>query len=74
MYPMRASCTQVVDTLANDVLEADRVGLRWRSIHGSGAHHRLGLFAEVVRRNRIRWSAAQLSNESVFPHTTNSTP
>ena len=29
---------------------------------GSGAHHRLGLTAEVVGRNRVRWSAAQLSN------------
>ena len=41
---------------------------------GSSAHHRLGLSAEVVGRNRVRWSAAQLSNESVLPRTTDSTP
>ena len=61
MYPMRASCAQVAGTLASDdILEADRAVL------GSGAHHRLGLTAEVVGRNRVRWSAAQLSNESVL--------
>ena len=29
---------------------------------------------EVVGRNRVRWSAAQLSNESALPRTTDSTP
>ena len=43
-------------------------------VQGSGAHHRLGLTAEVVGRNRVRWSAAQLSNESALPRTTDSTP
>ena len=43
-------------------------------ILGSGAHHRLGLTAEVVGRNRVRWSAAQLRNESALPRTTDSTP
>ena len=41
---------------------------------GSGAHHRLGLTADVVGRNRVWWSAAQLSNEAALPHTTDSTP
>ena len=40
----------------------------------SGAHHWLGLTAEVVGRNRVRWSAAQLCNESALPRTTDSTP
>ena len=31
------------------------------------------LTVEVVGRNRFRWSTAQLSNESVFPRTTDST-
>ena len=31
---------------------------------GFGADHRQGLLAEVVGRNWVRWSAAQLSNES----------
>ena len=43
-------------------------------VQGSGAHHRLGLTAEVVGRNRVRWSAAQLSNESALPRTIDSTP
>ena len=43
-------------------------------ILGLGADHRLGLTAEVVGRNRVRWSVAQLSNESALPHTTDSTP
>ena len=73
MYPMRASCTQVAGTLASDVLESDRAGVPL-AVLGSGAHHRLGLTAEVVGRNRVRWSAAQLSNESALPHTTDSTP
>ena len=47
-------------TLASDVLEVDRAGVPWRS-RVSGAHHRLWLSAEVVGRNRGRWSAAQLS-------------
>ena len=41
---------------------------------GSGAHHRLGLTAEVVGHKRVRWSAARLSNESALPRTTDSTP
>ena len=44
------------------------------TVLGSGAHQRLGLTAEVVSRNRVRWLAAQLSNESALPHTTDSTP
>ena len=44
------------------------------TVQGLGAHHRLGLTAEVVGRNRVRWSAAQLSNESALPRTTDSTP
>ena len=35
---------------------------------------RANLLAEVDGRNRVRWSAAQLSNESALPRTTNSTP
>ena len=58
MYPMRASCTQVAGTLASDVLEADQAGVPWRSVLGSGEHHRLALTAEVVGRNRVRWSAS----------------
>ena len=38
------------------------------------AHHRLGLTAEVVGCNPVRWSASQLSNESALPRTTDSTP
>ena len=34
---------------------------------GSGAHHRLE--AEVVGRNWVRWSAAQLTNELALPRT-----
>ena len=68
MYPMRTSCTHVAGTLASDVFEADL------TVQGSGAHHRLGLTAEVVGRNWVRWSAAQLSNESALPRTTDSTP
>ena len=41
---------------------------------GSGAHHRLGLTAEVVGSNRVRWAAGQLSNESALPRTTDPTP
>ena len=48
MYPMRTSCTHVAGTLTSDVFEADRAGVPY----GSGAHHRLGLTAEVVGRNR----------------------
>ena len=40
------------------------------TVLGSGAHHLLGLTAEVVGRNQVRWSAAQLSNESALPRTT----
>ena len=58
MYSMRTSCTQVTGTLASDVFEADR----------------LGLTVEVVGRNRVRWSAAQLSDESALSRTTDSTP
>ena len=47
MYPLLASCTQEAGTLA---------------VRRSGEHHRLGNFAEVVGRNRVRWSAARLSN------------
>ena len=69
MYTMRASYTHVAGTLASDVFEADRAG-----VLGSGAHHRLGITTEVVGRNRVRWSGAQLSNESALPRTTDSTP
>ena len=41
---------------------------------GSGVHHRLGLTAEVVGRNWVRWSAAQLRNESALLRMTDSTP
>ena len=58
--PMRASCTQVAGTLASDVLETDRARGPL-AVLGSGAHHRLGLLAEVVGRNRVHWSAAQLN-------------
>ena len=44
------------------------------TVLGSGAHHRLGLTAEVVGHKRLRWSAAQLSNETALPPTTDSTP
>ena len=74
MYPMRTSCTQVAGTLASDVFEADRAGVRTLTVQGSGAHHRLGQTAEVVGRNWVRWSAAQLINESALPRTTDSTP
>ena len=73
MYPMRTSCTQVTGTLASDVFDADRAG-GTLTVLGSGAHHRLGLTVEVVDHNRVRWSAAQLSNESSLPRTTDSTP
>ena len=43
------------------------------AVPGFGAHHRLGLFAEVVGRNKVRWSADRLSNESVLPRWTDST-
>ena len=68
---MPASCTQVAGTLASDVLEADRSVVPCLD---SGTHHRLGLIEEVVGRNRVRWSVAQLSNESALPRTTDSTP
>ena len=42
------------------------------AVPGSGAHHGIGLTGEVVVRNRVRWSAAQLSNESALPCTTDS--
>ena len=42
------------------------------TVLGSGAHYRRGLTAEIVGRNRVRWSAAQLSNESALPRTTDS--
>ena len=54
--------------MASDDLETDRAVL------GSSEYHRLGLTAEVVVRNRVRWSAAQLSNEPALPRTTDSTP
>ena len=73
MYPMLTSCTQVAGTLTSDVFEADRAG-GTLTVLGSGAHHRLGRTAEVVGRNCVRWSAAQLSNESALPRTTDSTP
>ena len=73
MYSMQASCTQVAGKLASDVLEADRAG-GTLAVLGSGAHHRLGLLAEVVGRTRVRWSAVQLSNEAALPRTTDSTP
>ena len=44
------------------------------TVLGSGAHHWLGLTAEVVSRNRVRLSAAELSNESALPRTTDSNP
>ena len=34
------------------------------AVLGSGAHHLIGLTAEVVGHNPVWWSAAQLSNES----------
>ena len=74
MYPMRTSCTQVAGTLASDVFEAARAGVRTLTVMGSGAHRRLGLTAEVVGCNRVRWSAAQLSTESALLRTTDSTP
>ena len=40
---------------------------------GLGAHHWLGLTAEVVGHKQVRWSAAQLSNESALLRTTDST-
>ena len=40
----------------------------------SGAHHRLGLTAEVVGCNEVPWSGAQLSNKSALPRMTDSTP
>ena len=73
MYPMRTSCTQVAGTLASDVFEADP-SRGTLTVQSSGAHHRLELTAEVVGRNLVRWQAAQLSNESALPHTTDSTP
>ena len=42
------------------------------AVLGSGAHHQQGLTAEIVGRNRVRWSAAQLSNESALPPMTDS--
>ena len=36
------------------------------AVLGSGAHHRLWLTAEVVGRTRVRWSAAQLSNDTAL--------
>ena len=71
MYPMREYCTPVVGTLASDVLRPSRATL---AVLGSGAHYRLRLTAEVVGRNRVRRSAAQLSNESALTRTTDSTP
>ena len=68
MYPIRASCTRVAGTLASNVPEADRTGVP------SAAHYGLGIITEVVGRNRVRWSAGQLSNESALSRTTNSTP
>ena len=68
MYPMRISCTQVAGTLASDVFEADRTGV----LDGPGFGC-TSPCAEVVGRNRVRWSAAQLSNESALPRTTDST-
>ena len=70
---MRASCTHVAGPLASDVLEADRAG-GTSAILSSGAYHPLGLIAKVVGRNWVRWSVAQLSNESAFPSTTDLTP
>ena len=72
MYPMRASCIHVAGTLASDVLEQTKQDT-W-AVLGWVAHHRLGLLAEVVSRHRVRWSAAQLSNESALQRTTDSTP
>ena len=51
MYPMRTSCTQVAGALASDVLKQTEQGTLM--VLGSGAHHRLGLTAEVVGR----WSS-----------------
>ena len=41
---------------------------------GFGCTHRLEITADVVGRNRVQWSAAQLSNESALPRKTDSTP
>ena len=73
MYTMLTYCTQVAGILASDVFEADRAG-GTLTVMGSGAHHRLGLTSEVVGRNRVRWSVAQLSNESALPRTTHLPP
>ena len=71
MYPMRTSCTQVAGTLASDMfLKQTEQGYFDGS--GFGCTFWLGLRAEVVGHNWVRWSAAQLSNESALPHTTDS--
>ena len=70
MYPMRTSCTQVAGTLTSDVLKQTEHGY----LDGPGFGCTSPARAEVVGRNRVRWSAAQLSNESVLPPTTDSTP
>ena len=41
---------------------------------GFGCTSPASVTAEVVGRNLVRWSAAQLSNESALPRTTDSTP
>ena len=72
MYPMRTSCTQVAGTLASDVLKQTEQG--YLDGPGFGCTSPARLTAEVVGRNLVQWSAAQLSNESVLPRTTDSTP
>ena len=68
---MRTSCTLVaVPWLVTFFKQTEQGTL---TVLGSGAHHRIGLTAEVVGRNRVRWSAAQLSNESALPRTSDST-
>ena len=69
MYPMRASCTQVAGTLANAFLKQTEQGYLDGPGFGCTSPTRV-----VVGRNQVRWSAAQLSNESALPRTTDSTP
>ena len=69
---MRTYCTQVAGTWLVTFLKQTAQGY----LHGPGFGRTSPdmAIAEVVGRNRVRWSAARLSNESALPRTTDSTP